>query len=48
MVPPSAGIDPTFPCPATTTNYGFAVVPVGDDDRVTWDITNGGFIITCG
>ena len=48
LVPPSVGLDPKFPCPATTTNYGFAVVPVGDYDSVTWDITNGGFIITCG
>jgi len=36
----------TFPCPATTTNYGFDVAPVWDD-YVLWDITKGGFIITC-
>ena len=36
----------TFPCPATTTNYGFDVAPVWDD-YVIWDITKGGFIITC-
>ena len=37
----------TFPCPMTTTNYGFAVIPVGDEDYLTWDITKGGLIITC-
>jgi len=36
----------SFDCPATTTDYGFDVVPVFDD-HVIWDITKGGFIITC-
>ena len=38
----------TFDCPKTTTNLGYEVQPVWDDDSVTWDITTGGFIITCG
>ncbi|PUU81107.1 hypothetical protein B9Z19DRAFT_1062905 [Tuber borchii] len=38
----------TSPCPATTTNRDYEVRPVGNDDIVTWDITKGGFIITCG
>jgi len=37
----------TFPCPATSSKYGYEVQPVNDYDSVTWDITNGGFIITC-
>jgi len=36
-----------FDCPSTTTSYGFDVVPVGGYDYVIWDITKGGFIITC-
>jgi len=36
-----------FPCPATATKYGLYVAPVWDNVNVTWDITNGGFIITC-
>jgi len=38
----------TFPCPSTTTNRGFEVKAVGNNDYVIWDITKGGFIITCG
>lgn len=38
----------TFSCPATTTKLGFEVSPVGDNDYVIWNITKGGFIITCG
>ncbi|PUU81106.1 hypothetical protein B9Z19DRAFT_1122519 [Tuber borchii] len=38
----------TFPCRATTTRLGFDVSPIGDNDYVIWDITKGGFIITCG
>jgi len=37
----------SFPCPATTTQYGLYVAPVGDNVNVTWDITKGGFILTC-
>ncbi|PUU81113.1 hypothetical protein B9Z19DRAFT_1062911 [Tuber borchii] len=37
----------TFECPKTTAKYGYEVQPVWDDDHVTWDITTGGFIITC-
>jgi len=37
----------TFPCPVTTTRYGYRVRPVGDNDYVTWDITRGGFVINC-
>jgi len=37
----------TFPCPVTTTKYGYEVQPVGDNISVTWNITNGGFVITC-
>ena len=37
----------TFPCPAATTRFGYEVQPVNDNDSVTWDITKGGFIITC-
>jgi len=36
-----------FPCPATATKYGYEVKPVNDNISVTWDITKGGFIITC-
>jgi len=38
----------TFDCPVTTTKYGFELQPVWDDDSVTWDISKGGLIITCG
>lgn len=38
----------TFPCPATAAKRGYQVSQVGDDDYVSWDITKGGFIITCG
>ena len=38
----------TFPCPVTATKLGYEVRPVWDSDYVTWDITKGGFIITCG
>ena len=38
----------TFACPLTTTNYGYEVHPVNDNDSVTWDLATGGFIITCG
>jgi len=38
----------TFNCPSTSTKYGFDVSPAGDNDYVIWDITKGGFIITCG
>jgi len=37
----------TFPCPATATKLGYEMQPVNDDDYVTWDITSGGFIMTC-
>ena len=38
----------TFDCPTTTTNKGYEVQPVNDNDSVTWDFATGGFIITCG
>ena len=38
----------TFACPSTTTNLGFEVHPVNDNDSVTWDVPTGGFILTCG
>ncbi|PUU81104.1 hypothetical protein B9Z19DRAFT_652836 [Tuber borchii] len=38
----------TFVCPTTTTNLGYEVQPVNDNDFVLWDITNGGLILTCG
>ena len=38
----------TFACPSNTSNLGYEVHPVGDNDSVTWDIATGGFIITCG
>jgi len=38
----------TFPCPMTTTEFGFCLAPVGSDDLVIWDIITGGLIITCG
>ena len=38
----------TFPCPTTPTKLGYEVVQVGEKDFVAWDITKGGFIITCG
>jgi len=37
-----------FPCPKAATSYGFEVQPVNDNDCIVWDITKGGFIITCG
>ena len=37
----------TFDCPSTSTKYGFEVQPVWDNDYVTWDITKGGYTITC-
>jgi len=51
---PASGVGPatvledfglTFTCPTTTT--GYEVQPVNDNDSVTWDITTGGFILTC-
>ena len=56
LVPPTGtgpatvveGFEPTLGCPATTTKYGlFVRSRFGDDNYVTWDITKGGFIITC-
>jgi len=38
----------TFPCPSATTNLGYEVQPVNDDDFVLWYISQGGLIITCG
>lgn len=37
----------TFPCPATTTKYGFEVQPVWDNVFVSWDCTKAGYFITC-
>ena len=37
-----------FDCPVATTKYGFELQPVWDNDFVTWDISKGGLIITCG
>ena len=36
----------TFDCPKTATKYGYEVQPVSDGS-VAWDISTGGFIITC-
>ena len=35
-------------CRANDTRYGFAAVPVWDNDYVIWDLTWEGFFITCG
>jgi len=37
-----------FGCPAITVNLGYELDPVWDDVFVSWDITKGGLIITCG
>ncbi|PUU81109.1 hypothetical protein B9Z19DRAFT_972663 [Tuber borchii] len=37
----------TFNCPNIVTKYGFELMPVWDNDSVTWDIAKGGLIITC-
>ncbi|RPA90606.1 hypothetical protein L873DRAFT_1820814 [Choiromyces venosus 120613-1] len=36
----------TFNCSTDPTSYGYEVQPVWDDDKVTWDSTTSGFIIT--
>lgn len=37
----------TFKCPSVSTQYGFEVQPVWDNDFVSWNCNTGGYIITC-